>query len=168
MVAEGLIGVTSKHTPVSYTFVMEKVKVLIVTAITTLLIASCAPAAIEETLGSCSNERRAVVKNHISKQINAISDSDWQRAYSFAAASFQESVSIDLFKELISKQYKFLISNDGLTFGQCINTDQGINQIVEIDFQGKKRTLSYDLTLIGERLGVVAATESQPEDGIST
>jgi len=109
-----------------------------------------------------------VVKKHISNQINAISDGDWPRAYGYAATSFQESISIDLFKELISKQYKFLISNDGLTFGQCTNTDQGINQIVEIDFQGKKRTLSYDLTFIGERLGVVAATENQPEDGIST
>jgi len=147
---------------------MEKVKILIVIAISALLLSSCAPAAVEETLGSCSKDRRVVVKKHISNQINAISDGNWQRAYSFAAASFQESVSIDLFKELITKQYKFLISNDGITFGQCTNTDEGINQIVEIDFQGKKRTLSYDLTLIDEQLGVVAATESQPEDGIST
>jgi hypothetical protein len=147
---------------------MEKVKVLIVAVITSLLISSCSSPVIEETLGSCSKERRAVVKNHISKQIKAISDSDWQRAYSFAAASFQESVSLELFEALISKQYKFLISNDGLTFGQCTNTDQGINQIVEIDFQGKKRTLSYDLTLIGERLGVVAATENMPTDDVAT
>jgi len=147
---------------------MVKVKVLIIIAISTLLISSCAPAAVEETLGSCSKDRSVVVKKHISNQINAISDGNWQRAYSYAAASFQESVSIDLFKALITKQYKFLISNDGLTFGMCTNTDQGINQIVEIDFKGKKRTLSYDLTLIDERLGVVAATENQPEAGIST
>jgi hypothetical protein len=147
---------------------MEKVKVLIVTIITTLLLSSCAPTSVEETLGSCSKDRSVVVKKHINNQINAISDGNWQRAYGYAAASFQESVSLELFEALISKQYKFLISNDGITFGECTNTDQGINQIVEIDFQGKKRTLSYDLTLIGERLGVVAATESQPEDGIST
>jgi len=168
MVTHQLSPVTSEDSPVSYTFVMEKVKILIVIAISALLLSSCAPAAVEETLGSCSKDRRVVVKKHISNQINAISDGNWQRAYSFAAASFQESVSIDLFKELITKQYKFLISNDGITFGQCTNTDEGINQIVEIDFQGKKRTLSYDLTLIDEQLGVVAATESQPEDGIST
>ena len=147
---------------------MEKVKVLITAVITSLLISSCSSPVIEETLGSCSKDRSVVVKNHISKQIKAISDSDWQRAYSFAAASFQESVSIDLFKELITKQYKFLISNNGITFGECTNTDQGINQIVEIDFQGKKRTLSYDLTLIGERLGVVAATENMPTDEVAT
>ena len=168
MVTHQLSPVTSEDTPVSYTFMMVKVKVLIIIAISTLLISSCAPAAVEETLGSCSKDRSVVVKKHISNQINAISDGDWQRAYSYAAASFQESVSIDLFKALITKQYKFLISNDGLTFGMCTNTDQGINQIVEIDFKGKKRTLSYDLTLIDERLGVVAATENQPEAGIST
>jgi len=168
MVTHQVSPVTSEDSPVSYTFMMEKVKILIVIAISALLLSSCAPAAVEETLGSCSKDRRVVVKKHISNQINAISDGNWQRAYSFAAASFQESVSIDLFKELITKQYKFLISNDGITFGQCTNTDEGINQIVEIDFQGKKRTLSYDLTLIDEQLGVVAATESQPEDGIST
>ena len=168
MVAHQLSPVTSEDTPVSYTFMMVKVKVLIIIAISTLLISSCAPAAVEETLGSCSKDRSVVVKKHISNQINAISDGNWQRAYSYAAASFQESVSIDLFKALITKQYKFLISNDGLTFGMCTNTDQGINQIVEIDFQGKKRTLSYDLTLIDERLGVVAATENHPEAGIST
>ena len=168
MVTHQLSPVTSEDTPVSYTFMMVKVKVLNIIAISTLLISSCAPTAVEETLGSCSKDRSVVVKKHISNQINAISDGDWQRAYSYAAASFQESVSIDLFKALITKQYKFLISNDGLTFGMCTNTDQGINQIVEIDFKGKKRTLSYDLTLIDERLGVVAATENQPEAGIST
>jgi hypothetical protein len=50
----------------------------------------------------------------------------------------------------------------------CTNTDQGINQIVVIDFQGKKRTLSYDLTLIDERLGVVAANENMPTNEVAT
>ena len=147
---------------------MEKVKVLIIAVITSLLISSCSSPVIEETLGSCSKDRSVVVKKHINNQINAISDGNWQRAYGYAAASFQESVSLELFEALISKQYKFLISNDGITFGECTNTDQGINQIVEIDFQGKKRTLSYDLTLIGERLGVVAATENMPTDEVAT
>jgi len=168
MVTHQVSPVTSEDSPVSYTFMMEKVKILIVIAISALILSSCAPAAVEETLGSCSKDRRVVVKKHISNQINAISDGNWQRAYSYAAASFQESVSIDLFKALITKQYKFLISNDGLTFGMCTNTDQGINQIVVIDFQGKKRTLSYDLTLIDERLGVVAATENMPTNEVAT
>lgn len=109
-----------------------------------------------------------VVKNHITKQINALSDGDWQRAYDYAAASFQASVSLNLFKALISKQYLFLISNDGFTFGDCTNTEQGINQIVLVDFRGRKRTLSYDLTLIDNRLGVVAANEIKQTDQVAT
>jgi hypothetical protein len=147
---------------------MEKVKALVVALITTLLISGCSSPAVEETIGSCSKERRVVVKNHITKQINALSDGDWQKAYNYAAASFQESVSLNLFKALISKQYLFLISNDGITFSKCTNTEEGINQIVLIDYQGKKRTLSYDLTLIDKRLGVVAANEIKQTDQVLT
>lgn len=147
---------------------MEKVKALVVAVITTLLISGCSSPVVAEKLGSCSKERRVVVKNHITKQINALSDGDWQRAYDYAAASFQASVSLNLFKALISKQYLFLISNDGFTFGDCTNTEQGINQIVLVDFQARKRTLSYDLTLIDNRLGVVAANEIKQTDQVAT
>jgi hypothetical protein len=147
---------------------MEKVKFLVLCLITTLLISSCSSPAVVEKLGKCSNQQSLVVENHIGSQIDALADNNWQRAYSFAAASFQESVSLEQFKQVINRQYLYLIFNEGFTFGDCKNTAQGINQIVVVDFQGRKRTLSYDLTLIDERLGVVAATESQPEDGIST
>jgi hypothetical protein len=39
---------------------------------------------------------------------------------------------------------------------------------VLVDFQGSVRTLSYDLTLIAERLGVVAATEVAVADEVAT
>jgi outer membrane murein-binding lipoprotein Lpp len=138
---------------------MEKVKALVVAVITTLLISGCSSPVVEEKLGSCSAEQGVTVKDHISKQINAIADGDWQRAYDYAAPSFKQAITLTEFKQVISKQYLFLIFNNGINFGECKNTDQGINQIVYIDFQGKKRTLSYDLTLTDKRLGVVAANE---------
>jgi hypothetical protein len=138
---------------------MEKVKALVVAVITTLLISGCSSPVVEEKLGSCSTKQGVTVKDHISKQINAIADGDWQRAYDYAAPSFKQAITLTEFKQVISKQYLFLIFNNGINFGECKNTDQGINQIVYIDFQGKKRTLSYDLTLIDKRLGVVAANE---------
>jgi outer membrane murein-binding lipoprotein Lpp len=138
---------------------MEKVKALVVAVITTLLISGCSSPVVEEKLGSCSTEQGLAVKDHISKQINAIADGDWQRAYDYAAPSFKQAITLTEFKQVISKQYLFLIFNNGINFGECKNTDQGINQIVYIDFQGKKRTLSYDLTLTDKRLGVVAANE---------
>ena len=138
---------------------MGKLRVLISVIIFTLLVTSCSPAVVEEKLGSCSTEQGVTVKDHISKQINAIADGDWQRAYDYAAPSFKQAITLTEFKQVISKQYLFLIFNNGINFGECKNTDQGINQIVYIDFQGKKRTLSYDLTLTDKRLGVVAANE---------
>lgn len=138
---------------------MGKLRVLISVVIFTLLVTSCSPAVVEEKLGSCSTEQGVTVKDHISKQINAIADGDWQRAYDYAAPSFKQVITLTEFKQVISKQYLFLIFNNGINFGECKNTDQGINQIVYIDFQGKKRTLSYDLTLTDKRLGVVAANE---------
>ena len=166
MVTHHLLPVTCP--PSSYTFRMEKVKFLVISLITTVLISSCSSPAVVEKLGSCSTQQSSVVENHISSQIDAIADNDWQRAYSFAAASFQESVSLAQFKQVINRQYLYLIFNEGFTFGDCKNTVQGINQIVVVDFQGGKRTLSYDLTLIAERLGVVAATEISVADEVAT
>jgi hypothetical protein len=147
---------------------MQKVKFLVISLITTVLISSCSSPAVVEKLGSCSDQQSAVVENHISKQIDAIANSNWQSAYSYAAASFQASVSLEQFKQVINRQYLYLIFNEGFTFGECKNTAQGINQIVVVDFQGRKRTLSYDLTLIAERLGVVAATEIVVADEVAT
>lgn len=147
---------------------MEKVKFLVLCLITTLLISSCSSPAVVEKLGKCSNKQSLVVENHIGSQIDALADNNWQRAYSFAAASFQESVSLEQFKQVINRQYLYLIFNEGFAFGDCKNTAQGINQIVVIDFQGRKRTLSYDLTLIAERLGLVAATEISVADEVAT
>jgi len=147
---------------------MEKVKTLVGVIITTLLISACASPVVEETLGSCSKGRKVIIEKHISKQIDAIAGGDWQRAYSFAAASFQEVISIDQFEEVINKQYLYLIFNDGFTFGECTNTEQGINQIVLVNYQGRVRTLSYDLTLIAGRLGVVAASQIEPVDDVAT
>ena len=147
---------------------MEKVKSLVGAVITTLLISACTSPVVEETLGSCSKGRKVIIEKHISKQIDAIAGGDWQLAYSFAAASFQEVVSIDQFEEVINSQYQSLIFNDGFTFGECTNTDQGINQVVLVNFEASVRTLSYDLTLIAERLGVVAATEIAMADEVAT
>ena len=161
-----MIYLSLTHIPLSYSSLMRKVKVLIVAVITTLLISSCSSPAVVEKLGSCSNERKVIVKKHISGQINAIADSDWRGAYSYAAASFQDVVSLAQFKAVINKQYLFLVFNNGINFGDCKNTEAGINQIVSVDFQGKKITLSYDLTLIDKRLGVVAANEIEQTDPV--
>jgi hypothetical protein len=147
---------------------MKKVKTLVSVIVTTLLISACASPAVEETLGSCSKGRKVIIEKHISNQIDAIADGDWPRAYSFAAASFQEVISLNQFEEVINNQYQFLILNNGFNFGECNNTEEGINQIVLVNSQGLERTLSYDLTLIDKRLGVVSANQVEPVSGVAT
>ncbi|MSO33837.1 MAG: DUF4864 domain-containing protein [Candidatus Nanopelagicaceae bacterium] len=114
--------------------------------------------------GACSQQQRLMLKKHITKQINAIAKSDWESAYSYAAQTFQSAVPIDVFEEIIKGQYEFLIYNDGFGFGSCKNSKNNFNQVVNVDFQGEKRIISYGLTLVGKRLGVVAASEIKPSN----
>jgi hypothetical protein len=116
---------------------------------------------------TCSQKQKSAVKKHITKQINAMGESDWQEAYGYAAKSFQNSISIELFAEIIDKQYEFLIINDGFTFGACKNSENTYSQVVRVNFEGSKRTLFYELTLVGKRLGVVSATEVRESPGLA-
>jgi len=66
---------------------------------------------------TCSQKQKSAVKKHITKQIGAMAESDWQAAYGYAAKSFQSSIPIELFAEIIETQYEFLMVNDGYAFG---------------------------------------------------
>ncbi|MEY4313430.1 MAG: hypothetical protein RIS93_10 [Actinomycetota bacterium] len=129
--------------------------------ILTCLLTSCGEANTDKSLveAGCSKEQSIQVKAHISSQIDAISGGNWQRAYSLASDSFRSAVTLEEFKQVIGKQYLFLILNDGFGFGKCQLTEQGINQIVNIDFQGKNHILSYEVSVIDDQLGVVSANE---------
>ena len=62
--------------------------------IAALLLSSCGnPTPLAQLLdGKCSQSQQLLVKDHISGQIDAIADQNYQKAYSFAAKSFQEVV----------------------------------------------------------------------------
>ena len=114
----------------------------------------------------CSAKQQSLIQSHITGQINALAKSDWEGAYSFAALSFQKAVPLDLFKETIKSQYVFLVFNDGFGFGSCKVTKSGFSQLVTVDYHGVKHILSYDLTLVDKRLGVVAANEAKATVGL--
>jgi hypothetical protein len=116
---------------------------------------------------TCSQKQKSAVKKHITKQINAMGESDWQEAYGYAAKSFQNSIPIELFAEIIGTQYEFLIINDGFTFGACKNSKNTYSQIISVNFEGSKRILFYELILVGKRLGVVSATEVRESPGLA-
>lgn len=114
----------------------------------------------------CSQSQQVLVKKHISKQISALASADWKSAYGFAAKSFQDAIPADQFKVIIENRYFFLIENEGFTFGACKASKNTFNQLVTIESKSIKYTLAYDLTLVGKRLGIVAASEIQPPSNV--
>ena len=115
----------------------------------------------------CNQSQQSIVKKHITKQISALAKSDWKRAYSYSAKSFQGSISVDQFKLIIESGYLFLTENGNLTFGDCRNSKNAFNQLLTVDSKGAKYELSYNLTLVGKRLGIVAVSEIKPSSEVA-
>ena len=138
--------------------------------ISTLLLSSCGKASPLAQLpeGSCSQSQQVLVKDHISGQIDAIADQNWQRAYSFAAKSFQETIDLERFTEIISQQYVLLITNKGYTFDSCeIENERLVQKITVVGLNDDFR-MTYRLSVEDEKLGVIAAAVTDVSEDIST
>ena len=115
----------------------------------------------------CNKSQQSLVKKHITQQITALTNSDWKRAYSYSAKSFQSSVTVDQFKEIIESGYLFLTENGKLTFGACRNSKNIFYQLLTVDSMGAKYELAYNLTLVGKRLGIVAVGGVKPPSEVA-
>ena len=138
--------------------------------ISALLLSSCGKASPLAQLpeGSCSQSQQVLVKDHISGQIDAIADQNWQRAYSFAAKSFQEMIDLERFTQIISEQYVLLITNKGYTFDSCeIENERLVQKITVVGLNDDFR-MTYRLSVEDEKLGVVAAAVTDVSEDIST
>lgn len=135
-----------------------------------LLLSGCAssPALSNLMDGSCSPSQQLLAKDHISGQIDAIADQNWQKAYSFAAKSFQETIDLDRFTEIISQQYVLLITNKGYTFDSCeIENERLVQKITVVGLNDDFR-MTYRLSVEDEKLGVVAAAVTEVSEDVST
>jgi len=135
-----------------------------------LLLSGCAssPALSNLMDGSCSPSQQLLAKDHISGQIDAIADQNWQKAYSFAAKSFQETIDLDRFTEIISQQYILLITNRGYTFDSCeIENERLVQKITVVGLNDDFR-MTYRLSVEDQKLGVVAAAVTDVSEDIST
>jgi hypothetical protein len=118
--------------------------------------------------GKCSQSQQLLVKEHISGQIDAIADKNWQRAYTFAAKSFQERIDLDRFTEIISQQYVLLITNKGYTFDNCeIENEQLVQRITVVGLNDDFR-MTYRLSVEDQKLGVVVAAVTEISEDIAT
>ncbi len=127
---------------------------------TLLLISGCASGDQEETasIGPCNSDQKVVVSDHISSQIDAIEKLDFKKAYTYAAQSFQDSVSLAQFESVVTRQYQMLITNNGYSFTDCVAEAGYYIQSVRVKTNSGEIDLTYRLTLIDKRLGVVAVT----------
>ena len=132
----------------------------LVIAISLLLLAACSRQSetTQSELGPCSSDQKVVVSDHISGQISAIEKLDFKKAYTYAAQSFQDSVSLAQFESVVTRQYQMLITNNGYSFTECLAEAGYYIQSVSVDTNSGEIDLTYRLTLIDKRLGVVAVT----------
>ena len=132
---------------------------IIATCTAVLLLAGCAKSDPFEDLsdGVCTSALASVVNNHISGQIDALAENDWELARSFASENFQSNVSIDDFTFIINEQYPMLIENKGYEFNECNVADSTITQDVDVTSGERVYSLTYSLTVNESTLGVESA-----------
>jgi len=147
-----------------------KLKRLLTTSLALVLLSACSTSSPFKSLtaGACSSEQKQLVDDHISSQISAISKEDWPLAYSFAAKSFQDSIDITSFEVIIADSYSYLITNKGITFGECEIKDGKIFQEVTVISNEDKSELSYRLSVVDQKLGVEAANLVEQSESLKT
>lgn len=107
--------------------------------------------------GECNSNEKVEIKRHISNQVEAITRLDWEKAYSFAAQSFRDGISLAQFARIIQRQYQVIIINEGYSFELCTKADDQYTQEVYFDTKDGRYLLSYRLTKVNGKLGVVGA-----------
>jgi hypothetical protein len=136
---------------------------IIVACVSVLLLAGCAQSDPFEDLadGNCTGAVAALVDKHISGQIDALADKNWELALSFASENFQANVSVDDFILIIGTQYAMLIENKGYEFNECTVVGNTIKQEVSVLSGEQEFTLTYNLTVNESALGVESAVVSE-------
>lgn len=128
-----------------------------------LLLVGCSQKTPLENLadGSCTSALADVVNSHISGQIDALAEKDWELAYSFASDKFQANVSLDDFILIIGTLYGMLIENKGYEFNECNVAGSTIKQEVSVLSGEQVFSLTYTLTVNDSALGVESAVVSE-------
>jgi hypothetical protein len=132
---------------------------LIALAVIALTLTGCAqkPAFEELADGQCTRAQNKLIEKHISGQIDALANKDWEAAYSFASKDFQAAVAIDQFTFIIGSQYAMLVENQGYEFDNCAIASQMIKQVVSVTSGEQVFNLTYRLSVTGNALGVESA-----------
>ena len=136
---------------------------IIAVCVAALLLVGCSQKAPLEDLadGKCTSALADLVSKHISGQIDALAEKDWELAHSFASDNFRANASIDDFTFIIGTQYAMLIDNEGYQFNECDVAGNTITQEVSVTSGEQVFSLRYTLTVSGSALGVESAIISK-------
>ena len=136
---------------------------IIAVCVAALLLVGCSQNAPLENLvdGKCTGPLADLVNKHISGQIDALADKDWELAHSFASDKFQSDVSVDDFTLILNAQYPMLIENKGYQFNECAVAGSTVTQEVSVTSGEQVFSLRYTLTVNGSALGVESALISK-------
>ena len=136
---------------------------IIAVFVVALLLVGCSQNSALEDLadGKCTSAVADLVDKHISGQIDALADKDWELAHSFASENFQANVSVDDFILIIGTQYGMLIENKGYQFNECTVDGNTIKQEVSVLSGEQEFSLTYNLTVNESALGVESAVVSE-------
>jgi len=149
---------------------MKKTRILSLSPLLLFLITSCSGPSPFESLspGLCSDKQRAAVEKHITGQINAMADQNWSEAYQYAAPSFQSTITLDQFTNIIRTGYSMLINNEGFEFTSCKVNEQGVEQEVEVRDSRSDYLFLYRLEVNQSELGVAAAAIIDAAESLNT
>jgi len=134
-----------------------------------LSLTSCGSTATFDSLadGPCTANQKIAVTAHVSYQLQAFANEDWEKAFSYSSPTFQSTFSLEDFTTIITSDYTVLVSNQGYSFGECSISNEEILQGVEINLPNSTAAITYQLSIENTKLGIIAARFSNPEDALA-
>lgn len=146
-----------------------KIKVLSIFLLSVLFVTGCGKSEPFSALadGPCSSSQVQEINDHISSQIGFLTQKDFEQAYSYAALSFQENISLNQFEEIIIKEYLMLVENTGFSFSACEILENQVLQEVMVKSGDKEFLFYYVLVIEDSGLGVLSAAFKPAAKGVT-
>jgi hypothetical protein len=138
---------------------VHKVRITTLLLLAALFLSGCGNSSpfMKLSEGTCTSQQKQQVTDHILGQIKALAAGNFKGAYKYAAKSFQENVDLEQFSLIISNQYQMLITYQDINFVDCLVEQQTLVQDVDVVSRDGNFTLSYQLSIEDNKLGVLGA-----------
>ncbi len=121
-----------------------------------------APAPTPDTgLVACTPDQRSGMERTVRAQTEAFSDGDFEEAYAYASSSFQASVPLMAFEQIILGSYGPLVISADLRFGECLVASEGASGTIDARFSNN------GTDVVGLRYVMVDETAGWRVDGAS-